>query len=278
MVMAEQEGGPVLVLAAAAEHAVAELEELALGAAWAPAVEAARAAIEDLDVAARASLFRVVPVGADLAADLAVYTDHATAETLGAVLVGLHAAALDGHPELARALRTPAVLGRIAAVAGRRAVALQRQPQELGAEAVEAYVLAVAGQLQARGAGGRAAAALAQTVPALRARVAGSVATREAHNQAEVERIRAEEGIAESAREQDRAQAREARQRDLDELRRSHAALARREGLAAWFRRYGSQTYDVQGEAMLGDAIAQLLLQGDGDVDALEAVALRACW
>lgn len=182
-----------------AAAAVVAAEDLAAGAdRWQELAGQAREAVADLIAGPLAAVFHrdVVPLGADLLADLEHYTGG-NARTFA----GVHQAALEGHPALARLLRGSRALVDVRQAGGRGAAPASNQETTAAAEkragdkAVRAYQRTI-GQQLAAAAGHELSGAGAALVDALE--LEQRLAAAEGHHQA------AAEARAEQAREQAR--------------------------------------------------------------------------
>jgi hypothetical protein len=140
----------------------------------------ARRALREAEEAAAALVFvpAIAPIAGEVLQNLEFQLEMAPAGTQYATFVAeVHAAALPAYPELAAALRSPALLGRVRAQASN--AARGPSPAEEGQAAEKRYRRAVAAQLA--GAGGDAPAQfLGATAPALEARIDAATAAQRA--------------------------------------------------------------------------------------------------
>lgn len=256
------EGATVERLAGEVEAAVVAVEQLEAGAVYAEPAARAGKLLDELRAQARAILFpaAVVPIGADVIADIVAYSSRDVGAAYGVGLAQLHGAALVDYPKLAAALRTPAYLANVRRAGANAAVVQDPHVRRIdaerraGEEAVDAYQTTIAAQLAAAGQMLPHSAALA-AVPALKARLDAAVSRLEEHARADAERIERE-------------------QREADEA----MLQARRDSLVAFFTAQFQTTFD---DVHLGDwpatgqGLAEVVRRGAFDLERGEAIRDR---
>jgi len=249
---------------------------------WAIPAEQAAQAIEAVRGAARAAVFPAEVARLDPAAYAAhaFHVDHmqATRDTYGIALAALHQRSLAGHPDLARLLRSPEVLGDVHAAGASRAEVLARDAIELGDAAVERYVEIIARQLIDAGHELAEHASSIVLCANLQRRLNAAV---EQHKARAAERLAVVEA---RRREADRARAMESTKRaaeaqaEAENLERDAAAArqrAQRQRAEALAERVSASGRDSirtnQGVFGVKDVLENLRMMSPAQMDAIEA-------
>lgn len=215
-----------------AERAVAQLEAVELGDAWADAAGETARAISELRGGAVAAVFTssLSPTSGGTLRDLercVRQVDGVSVAAIVSAFVVQHGQAVAGeHLELATALRSPRGFSALRRVLGDFAPRIARPSSEVEAEGTETAQTAIAAQLIEAGQLEPAARILAEAVPVLQGRLDDATVNHRAHAADEAARIEAERDEADAVvqREKDEAQ----RQADAEAAEAERAAARAR--------------------------------------------------